>query len=149
LKYLTNDWSVDDSFQTQTTLPFSLGVSGSNSGSAISSGFNGAGGASYIPLLGHNNYTQRKIIVDDVRVAKSFAFTERYNLQIILQAFNVANHQNVSSENTTGYKLAAVKGNTLAGTATYQANFGTINTTNNSGFAYTPRQLELSAKFFF
>jgi hypothetical protein len=161
LKYFTNDWSLDDSFQTQTTLPFSASVSGSNSTSvkdtayptgspsAVAAYWNGNGSVSYIPQLGHNNYTQRKIIVDDVRVEKQFHITERYDLQIFLQAFNVANHQNVSSENTTAYKLAGTAGSPLAGTATYQSNFGTINTTNNSGFSYTPRELELSVRLSF
>jgi hypothetical protein len=103
----------------------------------------------YIPQLGHNNYTAHAIIVDDIRVSKQFRFTERYGLQVFLQAFNVANHQNVSSENTTAFKLAGTAGSPLAGTATYQSNFGTVATTNNSGFSYTPRQLELSARFSF
>jgi hypothetical protein len=88
-------------------------------------------------------------MVDDVRVEKQFAFSERYHLQIFLQAFNLANHQNVSSENTIAYKLAGTAGTPLAGSATYQANFGTVATTNNSGFSYTPRQLELSGRFTF
>jgi hypothetical protein len=161
LKYLTNGWSINDSFQTQTTLPFSATVSGTNSTSvknttyptgspsAIAADWNGNGSVSYIPQLGHNNRTSRKIVVDDVRVEKQFKITERYNLQIFLQAFNVANHQNVSSVFSTAYKLAGTAGVPLAGTATYQSNFGTVNTTNNSGFAYTPRQLELSARFAF
>jgi outer membrane receptor protein involved in Fe transport len=159
--YLTKDWSLNDTFQGQTTLPFSAGVSGTNStkvtnatyptGSptAIGADWNGNGSVSYVPQLGHNNYTAKRIMVDDVRAEKQFAFSERYHLQIFLQAFNVANHQNVSSENTIGYKLAGTAGSPLAGTATYQANFGTVATTNNSGFSYTPRQLELSGRFTF
>jgi Carboxypeptidase regulatory-like domain/TonB-dependent Receptor Plug Domain len=161
LKYLTNGWSLDNSFQTQTTIPFSAVVSGTNSTSvknatyptgspsAVAADLNGNGSVNYIPLLGHNNYTAHPIIVDDIRVSKQFRFTERYGLQVFLQAFNVANHQNVSSENTTAFKLAGTAGSPLAGTATYQSNFGTVATTNNSGFSYTPRQLELSARFSF
>jgi hypothetical protein len=161
IKYLTNGWSIDDSFQAQTTIPYSATVSGSNSTSvkntlyptgspsAVSSGFNGAGGASYLPQLGHNNRTAKRILVDDVRVEKQFAFRDRYALHIILQGFNIANHQNVSSVNSIAYKLAGTAGSPLAGVATYQSNFGTVNTTNNSGFSYTPRQLELSFKLDF
>jgi hypothetical protein len=161
IKYLTNGWSIDDSFQAQNTVPFSATVSGTNSTSvknttyptgspsAVTSGLNGAGGASYLPQLGHNNRTAKRILVDDVRVEKQFLFRDRYALHIILQGFNVANHQNVSSVNSIAYKLAGTAGSPLAGTATYQSNFGTVNTTNNSGFSYTPRQLELSFKLDF
>ena len=108
----------------------------------ISTGWNGSGGPAIIPQLGHNNYFYPRDIVDDIRAEKQFTFNERYRLQVFLQAFNVANHQNVTSVNTPAYKLSG-------GVATYQANFGTVSKTNNSGFSSTPRQLELSTRFFF
>ena len=153
LRYLTNDWSLDDTFQFQTGNPFTAATSGSNSTTAITTGFNGSGGATFIPQLGHNNYFQTRILVDDIRLEKQFAITERAHLQVFLQAFNLANHQNESSVNGTAFQLAKgptpVAGATPTGTATYQANFGTVSRTNNSGFSYTPRQLELSARLFF
>ena len=153
LRYLTNDWSLDDTFQFQTGNPFTASVSGSNSTTAISTGFNGAGGPAFIPQLGHNNYYQTRILVDDVRIEKQFPISERVKLQVFLQAFNVANHQNESTANTTAFQLAKgpapAAGATPTGTATYQANFGTVSRTNNSGFSYTPRQLELSGRLFF
>ena len=147
LRYATNDWSLDNSFQFQTGLNYSYGTSGSVSNNAINAGFNGAGGPSFIPQLGHNNFTFNRVLVDDVRVEKQFPIHERYNLQVFLQAFNVANHQNETSVNGTAFQFAKVS--TSAGTATYQSNFGTVSKTNNSGFSYTPRQLELSARLFF
>ena len=153
LKYATNGWSLNDTFQFQTGSPFSAAVSGSTSTVAISTNFNGAGGPSFIPQLGHNNYFQNRILVDDIRVEKEFPITERAHLQVFLQAFNVANHQNESTPFGTAFSLAKgpapAAGATPTGTATYQANFGTVSKTNNSGFSYTPRQLELSARLFF
>ena len=147
LKYVTNDWSLDDTFQIQTGLPYSAGTSGKTSNDSLGSYWNGNNSVSYIPQLGHNNYFYRRAIVDDIRVEKQFRFAERYDLQMFLQAFNLANHQNPSSYFTEAYALASTGATT--GTATYQSNFGTVNTTNNSGFSYTPRQLELSARFSF
>jgi hypothetical protein len=151
LTYATNGWSVDTTLTLSSEVPFSATTSGSNSSVAIQSGFNGAGGPAFIPQLGHNNYQPRRSVVDDLRVEKTFPITSRYNLQIFLQAFNVANHQNISAVNSTAYKLssAGTVNGVPSGTATYQANFGTVNTTNNSGFSFTPRQLELAAKFTF
>ena len=147
LKYLTNDWSLDTTLQMQNGLPYSESVSGSNSSSAIAADWNGSGGVTFIPQLGHNNLFFPRDIVLDARVEKQFAITERYRLQVFLQAFNLANHQNVTTVNTPAYKLSGP--GALAGTATYQANFGTVSKTNNSGFSYTPRQLELAARFSF
>ncbi len=43
LKWLSNGWSIDDSFQMCSGLPYTVGVSGKLSG-ALGSDFNGAGG---------------------------------------------------------------------------------------------------------
>ncbi len=147
LSYLTNDWSLDDTFQFQTGLPYSAATTGSNSSGSTSGGFNGAGGPAFIPQLGHNVYTYNRVLVDDVRIEKQFALTERAHLQVFLQAFNVANHQNETSVNGTAFQLTGTSA--TSGTATYQSNFGTVSKTNNSGFSYTPRQLELSGRLFF
>jgi hypothetical protein len=109
--------------------------------------WNGNGSVSYVPQLGHNNYFFHRDLIDDVRVEKQFPIKERYRLQIFLQAFNVANHQNETSANSTIFKLTGTGATT--GTATYQSNFGTVSKTNNSGFSYTPRELELAARFSF
>ena len=147
LSYLTNDWSLDDTFQFQTGLPYSAATTGSNSSGSTSTGFNGAGGPAFIPQLGHYNYTYNRVLVDDIRIEKQFAITERAHLQVFLQAFNLANHQNETSVNGTAYQLVGTSA--TSGTATYQSNFGTVSKTNNSGFSYTPRQLELSGRLFF
>ena len=151
LKYLTNDWSLDNSFQFQTGLNYSAAVSGNASSASIQGSLNGAGGPTFIPQLGHNTYTFNRILVDDIRVEKQFPITDRYHVQVFLQAFNVANHQNETAVNGTAFQLQASSGTAglTNGTATYQANFGTVNKTNNSGFSYTPRQLELAARLFF
>ena len=139
LRYLTNGWKIDTSFQMQTGLPYSASTSGS---AGIAGDFNGAGGNAIIPQAGHNNYFQPRVIVDDLRVGKEFTFRDRYHLQLSGQAFNIANHQNVSAVSTTAYTLSG-------STATYQSTFGQVTKTNNSGFSYAPRQIELSTRFSF
>ena len=70
-------------------------------------------------------------------------------LELIAQSFNVANHQNVTEMYTEAYNMTTA---TVAGvpttTATYQGNFGTREQTNNSGFSYAPRQIEVSFHLF-
>ena len=140
-KYLINDWKLDDTIQIQTGMPYSAGTSG-NTTAGITSTLNGSGGASFIPQLGFNNYFQPRTIVDDARLEKDFPVRERYNLELMAQVFNVANHQNVTGVYTPAYTLSGT-------TATYQASFGQPSSTNNSGFSYAPRQVEISARFSF
>lgn len=151
LRYLTNDWSINNSFQMQNGLPYSMTVSG-YAGNAILSYWNGASGQSFIPMIGRNTFTYPRKIVDDIRVQKQIPIKEGINLQLIANVFNIANHQNIDGISSLGYKLTSSSG---AGTATYQGGqsgttaFGTITSSNNSGFLYTPRQIEIAARLSF
>jgi hypothetical protein len=153
--YLSNGWSVDTSFQAQNGLPYTTSVSGYNSGSAVLTDWNGAGGAAILPGIGVNtNQTPRKI-VDDIRVQKEFTFAEKYNLQFFANVFNLANHQNYDGVSSTAYKLTSGATST-DGVATFQSSavkgatpFGTLTSSNNSGFLYTPREIEIATRFTF
>ncbi len=148
LKYLANDWSFNDDFQMQNGLPYSISLSGFNSNNAVGSGLNGAGGASFIPQLGRNKYQLRRDIVDDIRVVKGIPFTERYNLELRADFFNIANHENVSAVGTTGYTFSDT--GALTSNATFQnTTFGVPTSINSSGFLYTPREIQISARFAF
>jgi len=148
LSYVTNDWSLDNSFQMQNGLPYSTIVSGFNSNSAILDDWNGAGGATFIPEIGVNTNRYPRHIVDDVRLQKQFVIHEGYNLQLLANVFNIANHQNIDGINNTAYKLTSGATSTQ-GVATFQSTYGQITSSNNSGFLYTPRQIEIAARFNF
>jgi hypothetical protein len=85
--------------------------------------------------------------VDDARVQKQIDFTERYNMQLFVNIFNIANHQNIDGLNTTGY--AFTNGTTSSVTATYQTTLQTVTSSNSSGFLFTPREIEIGAKLSF
>ena len=150
VKYLTNDWNVDDSFQMQNGLPYTVGVSNFFS-AGILSDWNGASGSTLIPQIGLNTKRYPRHEVDDARVQKTVAFGEGRSLQLMCNVFNVANHQNVDGLGTTAYKLSGT-------TATYQGQ-GTSNpsnntyqiptSSNNSGFLFTPRNVEIAARINF
>ena len=155
LKYVANGWSINDDFQLQSGLPYSLSLSGYNSTNAISTGLNGAGGQTYIPQsvvsgpgLGRNTYKLKRDIVDDIRLVKGIQFTQRYNLELRGDFFNIANHQNVSAVSTTGYIFSST--GALSSNAAFQpTTFGVPSSVNSSGFLYTPREIQLSARFAF
>ncbi len=149
LKYLVNGWSLDDSFQMANGLPYSgLLKSAKPASNAASTGWYGTGtGATYIPVLGRDSYNYPRHIVDDVRVSKAIAIKEGYNLELMVNLFNIANHQNIDGINNTEYAGSVV--NSTSDTITYQPSFGAITSSNNSGFLFTPRQMEIAAKFTF
>jgi len=151
VKYLTNDWSFDSSFQIQDGLPFSLSTSSYNSYDAIATGWDGAGGPAFIPQLGYDNKRIRRKMDDDIRLQKEVPFGERYRLQLLANVFNVSNHQNFDGINSTGYVLSSCGSSCpLAGTATFQSStYGQFTSSNSSGFLYTPRQIEIAARFNF
>jgi Carboxypeptidase regulatory-like domain len=149
VKYLVNDWSLDDSFQIGNGLPYSGQVKSAKPVSAAAStGWYGSGsGASYIPVLGRDTYSYPRHIVDDVRLSKAIAITEGRNLELMVNLFNIANHQNIDGINNTEYAFSAV--NATNTTLTYQPSFGAITSSNNSGFLYTPRNIEIAARINF
>jgi hypothetical protein len=144
--YLSNGWNIDTSFQMQNGLPYSVGTSG-YSGEGIGTDLNGAGGIAIFPQLGLNTLKTPRKIVDDARLQKDFAIMEKYNLSFLVNVFNIANHQNIDGLGTTAYKLG---GSGTAGTATFQnATYQVPTSSNNSGFLYTPRQVEIAVKLSF
>jgi hypothetical protein len=149
LKWGVNGWSFDDSFQMQNGLPFTAGTSGTFTG-AVSSGWNGSGGTTFLPQVGLNTYQYPRKISDDARLQKEVAFERGINLQMLLNVFNVANHQNI-----TGYSasyLYSVSGTTLTYTGrngTGPQTFEVVNASNNSNFTFTPRYVEIAFRLNF
>jgi hypothetical protein len=158
VKYLSNDWSLSDNFQFQNGLPYTVGLSGSAYYYAeIGSYWNGSSGSNMIPMIGFNTKRYPHREVDDARFQKQISFDKGRNLQLMCNIFNVANHQNIDGLGTTAYKLSGGSSTSNTGTATYQGQIGnaSLNTyqvptsSNNSGFLYTPRQIEFALRFNF
>jgi hypothetical protein len=132
-------------------------------GAAIGSYWNGTSGSTLIPMIGPNTKRRPHGEVDDARLQKQISFGNGRNLQLMFNAFNIANHQNVTSMNTNAYVLSGgsstpttttggVTTNNAAylqGTATYQTNYGLITNTNSQGFLFTPRELEFAVRINF
>ena len=142
--YLANGWELAPIFQAQTGLPYSLVTSGSAPGGASGS-INGSGGATRLFEVGRNTYRYPNTYVFDLRLSKSIKIAERVNLQVLGEAFNLANHLNTTAINNTGYIIG---GTTTAPTLTYNGPFGT-RTNANSNFVYSTRQIQIGAKLSF
>ncbi len=177
LGYVINGWSFDNNFQMQNGIPYSAAlIQEPTTGQAMNSGnIFGSGGPAWIPNIipggGRNHFQQRRIILDDAHLQKAFNITDRYNVQVFANVFNVANHQNVSvpsgSSNgvsTTAYVVTGSTGLTSSPTATTGTltfltpavaqlfntlPFGAVTSTNSEGFLLTQRLIEIGAKLNF
>jgi hypothetical protein len=162
LGYLLNDFELAPDFQTQSGLPYSAGISGSSSklyltpgqatqGSIISTGsFNGSNGANRIPLFDRNSFQYPKTWFIDMRASKSIVLRERYKLEFLAEAFNLTNHQNVTSVGTTAYTISEDTTNHVNNLLPYTATpFGAVTGTDNSNFAYNIRQVQMAVRLTF
>jgi hypothetical protein len=180
VKYLANDWSMNPVFQMQNGLAYSAVVnSGSPAVSAYSSGLDGAGGGSWFPFIGRNTYKYPRAIVLDLRLEKQFPIAvgdKTYKLQLLAEAFNLPNHQNVTGVSNGAYNFAANSSVTspctgtgsgpsgvagqaqdecatmtyipLTGAGHSQSGFGAVTSTNNT-YMMTQRELELTLRLDF
>jgi len=168
-KVLYNNWSIAPIVQMQSGLPYSAGTTGSVSGS-LYGGIIGAGGTARLPDLDRNAYTMPKTAVVDLRLSKSFTHEIRgreYRFQILGEAFNLMNHQNITSVNTNAYCVTGSTPSTstpatgagcpqvqsvpTAKSSEYLVGnplFGTY-LNSNSNTLLTPRQLQIAGRFYF
>ncbi|HVZ84148.1 MAG TPA: TonB-dependent receptor [Terracidiphilus sp.] len=151
LHWVVNGWSLNDTFQMGSGLPFTAGISSSAKPSgAVASGWNGSGYGGLIPLIGYNTYHYPRRIVDDARLQKDIALHEGYNLQLVLNAFNIANHQNITGYSATYlYSLSGTTATYTGQDGTGSQTFEVPNNSNSSAFLFTPRQVEIAFRLIF
>ncbi|SFS09073.1 TonB-dependent Receptor Plug Domain [Granulicella pectinivorans] len=157
--YLLNGFQIAPVFQAQTGLPFSLTTSGTptffatgatKATTGIGGSVNGSGNNQLRTLItGRNQYHFRNDQVLDTRLSKSITFADKYQLELLAEAFNFLNHVNVTGVNTVGYTLTAGTAATpnTAG-MTYNSAFGTTTAANNNN-VYSPRQMQLAVRLHF
>jgi hypothetical protein len=158
--WLANGWELSPIVQLQNGLPYTLSVSG-NAPAPLGAigGINGSGGTNRIDILGNNSFRMPSQWEQDLRVSKTFTFQEKYKLELMTDFFNVPNKQNVMTVNNSGYSITTTNSITTAsGTVNcstlqpclkFNPAFGSVTGTNNSNFLWTPRQIQLGARFQF
>jgi hypothetical protein len=166
-KALLGGWRISPIVQLQTGLPYSptisstlkqvvvIGVGKEFLYSTAGGNSNGSGSTSTrVPWIPRNSYNYPKTAVVDMRLSKNFYLPSIHlfgknsepRIEFLTELFNVMNHQNITGLTTEAYTLS----NNAADIAqlTAYANFGTY-TSSNSNFTYSPRQLQLAARFHF
>jgi hypothetical protein len=170
LGYLANDWQLAPIYASQSGLPYSLVTSGTPPcitlsiatdpvtgntttvcAKALGSGINGSNGRRGIDVIGRNTFQMKRTIDMDLRLSKKIRFGDRYSAEILGEAFNLFNHQNVTGVNNTGYGIGSTTNQAtkfVTPTLSFNAPFGSV-TNSNSNFAYTSRQIQIGFRFLF
>jgi hypothetical protein len=110
--------------------------------SGLAGSINGSGGATWIPAVGRNTYRYPGTYTIDLRASRTIPVSEKARLELMVQGFNLLNHQNVTDISTIGYEISGASSASTNPTLTWQPIFGTV-TNSNSTNLYRERQLEL------
>ncbi|MFP5228103.1 MAG: carboxypeptidase regulatory-like domain-containing protein [Acidobacteriota bacterium] len=158
-RYLANGWMLSGAATEQTGFPLTAFMAnypggapdGGVSGAAVSLFNSSTGGRA--PQVPRNGFPGPGVRNIDARVTRDFPIHETIKFEILGEAFNLVNHQNILNVNTSAFSYAApgagvCTGHTNACIYPYPSQpFGA--TTGTSSTLYGARQLQVSAKLFF
>jgi hypothetical protein len=109
-----NGWMVSGIGQFHSGLPYTMRTSGSLAEEftvagapivALGPGMNGSGGDNRVYGVGRNTYRYPATWKADMRVGKKFDLGQMRQLELLVESFNLFNHQNVTEIETTGYSI--------------------------------------------
>jgi hypothetical protein len=116
---LGNGWALSGIGQFHSGLPYSMRITGSiptafeSNATGLGSSMNGYGGDSRYFGLPRNSFRYPETWKADLRVAKRLDLGESRQLEILVESFNLFNHQNVTEIETTGYSIQNGSSTTL------------------------------------
>ena len=159
--YLFNGYSLAPVLEWRTGLPYTLRTTGAipstkyvdtvnriETLSGLGASINGSGGDNRIAQIGRNTFRYPAVCNVDLRAAKTFRFGERADLELIGEAFNLLNHQNITNIDSTGYLIDGASSPDTLPRLTYQTKFSSI-TNSNSTPLYRERQIQLAVRLTF
>jgi len=151
---VVNGWALSTIVSVATGQPVTPYISGYPS--ALDGGVSGgvayagatSGRAGWLP---RNAYTGPPYRDVDFRLARQFPIGERVKLALLGEAFNLFNHTNVSSVNTTAFNYTAAGSGVCSGhtNACYVPNAAFMAPTATSNLLGGPRQLQVSGRLTF
>ncbi len=142
---LLSDYTFSTIIQFQSGTPYSALVAGdpNNDGNRAND---------RLPGTTRNQFTTPSVYQFDARLTRSLRFGEEVRLRLILEAFNVFNHPNVATVNTTFFNYSGGANGVLTAPSATTA-FGTprsfASPASGTTTFVTPRQLQLALKFDF
>jgi hypothetical protein len=111
--WLGNGWMVSGIGNFRSGLPYTMRTSGSlpeefttsQTLIGLRSSINGSGGDNRVYGIGRNTYRYPATWKADMRLGKSFDLGQMRKLELLVESFNLFNHQNVTELETTGYYI--------------------------------------------
>lgn len=172
--WMANGWTLAGVGHYRSGLPYTIRTAGTLSKTfvastgtpivALGTGINGSGGDNRIYgtgsdgvsyNLGRNTYRAAATWKADLRLAKRINFSARRQLELMVESFNLLNHQNVTELETVGYTIESGTSeggrpslNFLNGLKAGTSAFGQPFNVNATNF-YTPRQMEFGVRIRF
>jgi hypothetical protein len=143
LHHAFDHWSLAPIVQLSTGKPYSDHVSGDApiTTCAGCSGFMGTGGQTRLPFLGRNSFRYGNLYNTDLRLSRRIYLGEgRHDVEVVAEAFNLFNHQIVTSRASTLYSA-------YNSTLEYDSNFGTPTAAANT--IYREREIQLAMRMHF
>jgi hypothetical protein len=157
-----NGWMVSGIGQYSSGLPYTMRTTGglaeefaALSGTAIvglGPGMNGSGGDNRVYGVGRNTFRYPPTWKADLRIGKKFDLGRMRQLELLVESFNLFNHQNVTELETTGYSIESgtPEGgpptlNFLTGLKPNTTAFGQPLNVNATNF-YRERQIQVGAR---
>ncbi|MFN2454969.1 MAG: carboxypeptidase regulatory-like domain-containing protein [Pyrinomonadaceae bacterium] len=103
-----------------------------------------------LPGTARNSFYTPSVYQFDARITRAIHTSETTRLRLILEGFNIFNHPNVASVNTTNLTFATATGGGFTLTAPSAATaFGTPRSFSTQSPFLSPRQIQLAVKFDF
>ena len=160
-KYVVNGWQLSGITQYATSQPLTPSVSGTFSlpaalglGTPVS-GFsiNGLGGSSRVPFESTSLLNVGNVWRTDARISKNFPITERFNLMLGFEAFNIFNHLIPSGRDAAQYTVSVPSATTDPnygyGVLTPRSSYGALTATQITPDGTTARRAQGVLRFTF
>ena len=142
---LLNGFTTSMVFFAKSGAPYSAGV-GDGPAGGLRAGITGGGlpSLSRLPLFSRNAFRLPGIVNVDLRISRRFRLTNKANLEILGEAFNLLNRTQVTELNTRMYLVA---GTATASTLTFDPSFQTVRAAGNN--LVRERQLQFGVRMEF
>jgi hypothetical protein len=157
LRFALDGWAFSTIVTVSTGQPVtpmisgypSGGVDGGLTGGLVNNAGSGTGGRA--PWLARNSYNAPGYSNTDFRIGRQFSLNERIRLSLIGEAFNLWNHTNTSSVNSTAFNYTNAGTGACAGhtNGCLVPNAAFFAPTGSSNGLWGPRQLQLSGRLTF
>ncbi|MBK5294623.1 MAG: TonB-dependent receptor [Acidobacteriia bacterium] len=144
-RYLLNNWQLStiNIFGSAFAQTPTIFVSGTGfAGAAFPGSLTGFGGSSRVPFMQAASLDVDQVIRTDARLTKILPFTERFQLHLNFEVFNVANHVSYTAVNGQAFQAAA-------GVLTPTARLGQGSASQGFPDGTNARRAQVSARFIF